>query len=164
VAQRLFKPFFTTRSAGTGLGLAAVQEIIRDHVGAMNVLVNRDMVAASKRGCPPRRETTPRSPVRRRRRLAAARLCSSSRANANGCCATRRCWRRWDTSRSGFVSRPTRSRHSTIDANVDALAEAGIAEVLRRPLVSVELLPPWRAACVRPVTNVTQFLGVEILL
>jgi DNA-binding NtrC family response regulator len=54
---------------------------------------------------------------------------------------------------------------SSIDVSVDALAEAGISEVLRWPLASAELAPRWRAACgARLVTTVTRFPIPEILV
>ena len=35
--QKIFKPFFTTKNAGTGLGLMIVERIVREHGGALAV-------------------------------------------------------------------------------------------------------------------------------
>ncbi|MGI4801851.1 MAG: DAHL domain-containing protein, partial [Janthinobacterium lividum] len=37
VLRQMFNPFFTTRPAGTGLGLATAREIVRDHRGTLDV-------------------------------------------------------------------------------------------------------------------------------
>jgi signal transduction histidine kinase len=182
VARRLFEPFFTTRLAGTGLGLATVHEIVRDHDGAMNV--------QSKPGCGSRFEAwlpaavadstavvgLPMLPLgcgetvlvieNERERLlydeemlaalgyepvgfehpadavAACRLTpdrfdiilvSSASQTAAGL----------DLARALHEAAPRQpvmlATASTIDVRVDAMAEAGISELLRRPLVSAEL-------------------------
>jgi two-component system nitrogen regulation sensor histidine kinase GlnL len=37
IRERLFTPYFTTKSSGTGLGLAIVDRIISEHEGSVDV-------------------------------------------------------------------------------------------------------------------------------
>jgi signal transduction histidine kinase len=37
VQERIFDPFFSTKVAGRGLGLAAIRTIVRDHHGGIRV-------------------------------------------------------------------------------------------------------------------------------
>ena len=182
VARRLFEPFFTTRLAGTGLGLATVHEIVRDHDGAMNVqskpghgsrfeawlpaaAVDSTAVVGPAMLPLGRGETVLVVESERERLLHDEEMLAALgyepvgfERPADAIAACRSAPDRFDVILVSHASQTpvgldlARSLHevaprqpmllataSTIDVSVDALAEAGISELLRRPLVSTEL-------------------------
>jgi signal transduction histidine kinase len=189
VAQRLFEPFFTTRLAGTGLGLATVREIVRDHEGAVNVQSKPGRGSRFEVWLPATRAdaVVPVSAVlplgqgetvlvvendherlmRDEEMLAALGYEPVGfQRSADALAAYHATPGRFDIilvshapqTQSGldlaralseFVPRQPviLATAPTIDIGVDVLAEAGISEVLRRPLSSTELaaaLVRWR--------------------
>ena len=204
VARQLFEPFFTTRPDGTGLGLATVREIVRDHDGAMNVQskpghgsrfeVWLPAVSAANTGVAApfamplgRGETVLVLDSDRGRLLRAEETLAAlgyepagfeRLADAIAACHSEP--HRFDIILVNHASQVqdgldlARALHEvmpscalllgtyTNDVSVEALAEAGISEVVSLPLVGTELAGALARAW--NVTNVTQFPSAETLL
>jgi signal transduction histidine kinase len=182
VARRLFEPFFTTRLAGTGLGLATVHEIVRDYDGAMNVQSKPGHGSCFEAWLPAammgnatlvvptmlplgRGETVLVVESERERLLYEEEMLAALgyepvgfEQSADAIAAFRsapgrfdillvshasQIWGGLDLARALHELAPQQpillATASTIDFDLDALAEAGVSELLRRPLVSAEL-------------------------
>jgi signal transduction histidine kinase len=183
VGKRLFEPFFTTRPAGTGLGLATVRKIVRDHDGAIDV--------ASAQGKGSRFEVwlpaanTDASTTMRGEPLAPPRLGQGETVlivhdDRNGLLGDEEILAALGYEPIGFdrpadaiavvrsepgrfdavlismpsvrkaldlahtlhgisPGRPILLARSALDIGVDALVQAGVADLVRRPLVGAEL-------------------------
>jgi Histidine kinase-, DNA gyrase B-, and HSP90-like ATPase len=183
VAKRLFEPFFTTRPGGTGLGLATVRRIVRDHDGAIGVdsapgkgsrfeiwlaAANADAstVAREERAAPPplgRGETVLVVHDDRGSLLGDEEILAALGYEpigfdrpADAIAAVRSEPTRFDAVLISMPSvgdaldlaralhaispaRPILLARSALDIGVDALVRAGVADLVRRPLVGAEL-------------------------
>ena len=194
IARRLFEPFFTIRAAGTGLGLATVDEIVRDHDGAMNVESRPGQGSRFEAWLPaaPRDASEVTRPAMLRGRGQTVMVVESERErllrdeemlaalgyepvgfehSADAIAACRSAPDRFDVILVCHASRAERSidlahvlhqiaptrplllaAPSTMDVGVETLAQAGISEILPRPLIGAELAAAL-ARCLRPPTT-----------
>ena len=183
VGKRLFEPFFTTRPAGTGLGLATIRKIVRDHDGAIDVAsapgkgsrfeiwlpaANTDASTTAERepaAPPPLGEGETVLVVHDNRdsllgdeEILAALGYEPIGFNrpADAIAAIREAPGRFDAVLISTTSigdaldlartlhaisprRPILLARSALDIGVDALVQAGVVDLVRRPLVGAEL-------------------------
>jgi len=183
VAERLFEPFFTTRPAGTGLGLTTVRKIVRDHDGAVDVSSAPGKgsrfevwLPAAKTGASTTARGKPVAPPRlgqgetvlivhddRESLLGDEEILAALGYEpigfdrpADAIAAVRSEPARFDAVLISMASvrdaldlahtlhaispmQPILLARSTLDIGVDALVQAGVADLVRQPLVGSEL-------------------------